>query len=64
MGLSFHKSCIDQMLASTATVNEHPSTGTKLNLDPSYILGGLAEKMHKLIGKALEKGWAVRRCGP
>src|SRR5271167_2949917 len=62
--LLLNKSCVGQIVSSTAAVNDNPPTGIEFCLDLFYILKRFAEKMFQLIGHALEKNWAIWRGGP
>jgi hypothetical protein len=59
-----NKSRFDQILSSTAAVNENPPTGMKLSLYLFYVLAGLVEKLFQLRGHAIEKDWANGRGSP
>jgi hypothetical protein len=63
-GLLLNKSCVDQILSSTATVNENPPACIKLSLYLFYVLARLAEKLFELRGDAVEKDWANGRGRP
>jgi hypothetical protein len=62
--LLLNKSSVDQKFSIAAAVDENPPTGIKFNLDLSYILDGLAEKLLQLRGHTLEQDGADGRGGP
>jgi len=63
-GLLLSKSCVDQILSSTVSVNENPPASMKLSLYLFHVLAGLAEKLFQLRGYAVEKDWADGRGRP